>query len=333
MNEKVYTVSLVFFAIVAWLTVRWADDPEGPRADRWLVLIAYLLGLGYSNHPAGFLVGPAVGFAVLVRRPQTLLRWRLILACVGALVLGMTPFATQPIRAAHNPTINEGEPTACRTGLAFSCTFSKGTYTAFMYNFNREQYGKPALAERQAPFTAQMGMWWLYFKWQWLRDAHQDTPVLQQMLAVIFLLLGGFGGYVHWKRDRRSFWFFGPLVFTVTVALVVYLNFKYGASQAPELGDAVPREVRDRDYFYLWSFSAWSVWAALGLVFLWEGLAALVKTEKVRVGLQLDRAADAAELAHRVAGAAHRRRADLRQLGSGEQGTATPPRATSRTTC
>ena len=28
----------------------------------------------------------------------------------------------------------------------------------------------------------------------------------------------------------------------------------------------MPREVRDRDYFYLWSFSAWSVWAALGLV-------------------------------------------------------------------
>src|SRR5687768_9680217 len=59
-NEKVYTVSLFFFAIVAWLTVRWADDPDGPKADRLLVMIAYLLGLGYSNHPAGFLVGPAV---------------------------------------------------------------------------------------------------------------------------------------------------------------------------------------------------------------------------------------------------------------------------------
>ena len=68
-NEKVYTVSLFFFAIVAWLTVRWADDPEGPKADRLLVLIAYLMGLGYSNHPAGFLVGPAVAAAVLIRRP------------------------------------------------------------------------------------------------------------------------------------------------------------------------------------------------------------------------------------------------------------------------
>lgn len=49
-NEKVYTVSLLFFAIVAWLTVRWCDDPDGPNADRLLVLSAYLIGLGYANH-------------------------------------------------------------------------------------------------------------------------------------------------------------------------------------------------------------------------------------------------------------------------------------------
>jgi hypothetical protein len=59
----------------------------------------------------------------------------------------------------------------------------------------------------------------------------------------------------------------------VTLALIYYMNFKYGSSQSPELGEGVPREVRDRDYFYLWSFSALSVWIALGLVFVWETLA------------------------------------------------------------
>ena len=32
-NEKVYTVSLAIFAIVAWLTVTWCDEPEGRRAE------------------------------------------------------------------------------------------------------------------------------------------------------------------------------------------------------------------------------------------------------------------------------------------------------------
>src|SRR5262249_48913590 len=116
-NEKVYTVSLVGIAIISWLMIRWSDEPDGRKADRTLVLVAYLLGLGYANHMGGLPAAPAAAVAVIVRRPRTILRWRLMLACVGALALGITPFATQPIRAAYNPPINEGEPTACRDGL------------------------------------------------------------------------------------------------------------------------------------------------------------------------------------------------------------------------
>jgi hypothetical protein len=182
------------------------------------------------------------------------------------------------------PAINEGEPTGCATKIGVGCTFSKATYDRFMYNFNRGQYGKPALTQRQAPFEAQVGMWWLYFRWQWLRDPIDSHPALQKMLATLFLLLGGLGGYVHWKRDRRSFSYFGPLMLMVTFALITYMNFKYGSSQSPDLGDSVPREVRDRDYFYLWSFSAWSVWAALGLMFVWETVAELIGAENITVG-------------------------------------------------
>ena len=283
-NEKVYTVSLVGLAICAWLTVRWCDEPDGPKADRLIVLIAYLCGLGYANHMAGLLAVPAVATAVLIRRPATLLRWKLIVASALAVILGGSSFATQPIRAAHYPPINEGEPTACRDGLKFSCTFSKETWTAFKYNFDRGQYGKPPVSERMAPFTAQIGMWWLYFKWQWIRDAHNEMPGWQGGLAAIFLVLGIIGGWVHYKRDPNSFAFFGPLMLTLTLVLITYLNFRYGASQAPELGETVDREVRDRDYFYLWSFSAWSVWAALGLVYLWESIAVVFGSEEVEVG-------------------------------------------------
>ena len=281
-NEKVYTVSLVGLAIISWLMIRWSDDPDGRKADRILVLVAYLCGLGYANHMAGMLAAPAVGLAVLIRRPRTALRWKLLLACVGAIVLGLTPFATQPIRAAHFPAINEGEPTACRTQLKASCTFSKGTYDAFMYNFNRGQYGKPDLSERQASFPEQIGMWWMYFKWQWIRDAHAEHQFVQALFAAAFLVLGLFGGYVHYQRDRRSFWYFGSLMFTMTLLLIYYLNFKLGASQDPNSPN--PHEVRDRDYFFLWSFSAWGVWAALGLLFVWESVASLLGVETVKVG-------------------------------------------------
>ena len=281
-NEKVYTVSLVGLAIISWLMIRWSDDPDGRKADRILVLVAYLLGLGYSNHMAGFLAAPAVGLAVLVRRPRTIFRWKLLLACVSAIVLGLTPFATQPIRAAYFPAINEGEPTACRTKLEWSCTFSEGTLDAFEYNFNRGQYGKPDLSDRQATFPQQVGMWWLYFKWQWIRDAHEVHVFAQALFAAAFLVLGLIGGWVHYQRDRRSFWYFGSLMFTMTLLLIYYLNFKLGASQDPT--SPAPHEVRDRDYFFLWSFSAWGVWAAFGLLYVWESVAALFGTDTVKVG-------------------------------------------------
>jgi hypothetical protein len=280
-NEKVYTVSLAFFAVVSWLTVRWCDDPDGRLSDRLLVLIAYLIGLGYSNHPAGFLVGPAVAVAVLVRRPRTLLRGRLLLAGAMAMIAGLSPFAVEPIRAAWHPMLNEGEPTGCAQRIGLSCTFSTTTATRLMANVNRDQYGKPDLSVRQAPFDAQVGMWWLYFKWQWLRDVHGEQPVLQVALAIVFLLLGVLGGVTHWRHERASFWFFGPLVVTVTVVLIYYMNFKYGASQSPEL-TGVAREVRDRDYFYLWSYSTWSVWAALGLATLWRALSVRVRGSETR---------------------------------------------------
>jgi hypothetical protein len=281
-SEKVYTLALVGIAIISWLTLRWLDDPDAPGANRKLVLAAYLLGLGYANHMIGVIAAPALVLAVLMKRPAMLRRWRLILAGSAALLLGMTPFATQPIRAAHFPPINEGEVTACATELRLDCTLSAATWERFKYHFQRKQYGKPPLADRQAPFTAQVGMWWLYFKWQWMRDVHREAPGLQLTLAVCFLILGLWGAAAHRRRDPQSFWYFGPLVFLTTAVLIYYLNFEYGWSQSPELGNSVEREVRDRDYFYIWSFSLWGLWAALGLVAAWEKLALAIATHTAR---------------------------------------------------
>lgn len=264
-NEKVYTISLLFLTLVSWLAVRWLDEPDGARGDRRLLLIAYLLGLGYTNHMAGVPPAPALAFAVLFARPRTLLRPRLGALMLAAAGLGLTPILSQPVRAANNPPLNHGELSACTDGFRIDCTLSAETFSRTRAYLGREQYGKPSLLSRQAPVAAQVGMWWLYFRWQWLRDGDGRSSGLQAALAVVMLALGLCGIWRHWRADRRTFAYFGPLLVTLTVLLVWYMNFKYGFSQAPELGLGVAREVRDRDYFFLWSYSAWGLWAGLGL--------------------------------------------------------------------
>ncbi len=275
-NEKVYTVALLGLAAVSWLMLRWSDAPSKPSSDRYLLAAAYLVGLGYANHPAGFLPLPAIGLLILMRQPLTLLRWRLILGTIGVAMVGITPFMVMPIRAAHQPYLNSGGVSACTDGINVSCTFSAETYQRVKAHIDREQYSGHNVAERKAPLSAQYGMFWLYFKWQWFRDAYNQAPAAQTALALFFLALGIAGGVTHFVKDRRTFWYVGGLMFTLTIALVVYLNFKYGHSQAPELGNSVDREVRDRDYFYTWTFSLWGIWAGLGLTTIWRSLAALL---------------------------------------------------------
>ncbi|HEY5087049.1 MAG TPA: DUF2723 domain-containing protein [Gemmatimonadaceae bacterium] len=269
-NEKVYTISLALFAVITLLMLRWLDGDGTPRNDAKLVAIAFLLGAGYAVHPAGLLPGLAVAVTVATRHWRKFLQPRVVAAVLGAFMLGVTPFIFEPIRAAQAPAMNEGAPTGCDTQLGWSCTFSMQTYTRLAANINRDQYGKPSVLDRQVSFGAQLDMWWLYFKWQWLRDPHGSVPYAQLLLALAMFALGIHGAVVHWRWDRPSCIYWATFMVTLTVLLVYYMNFKYGFSQAADLGDSVPREVRDRDYFYLWSFSAWGVWVAIAIAAIWQ---------------------------------------------------------------
>ncbi len=283
-NEKVYTITLLGLAVVSWIAMRWTDEPDERRQGRLLVLAAYLLVLGYTNHMGGLLAAPALGALVLALRPSTLLRWPLLLGCAGAMAVGVTPYATQVIRASHMPAINMGVTSACEGEVSISCLTSTATIQRLGSHLGREQYLKPPLLDRQAPLTRQVGMYWLYFRWQWVRDLAGQMPVAQTMTALLFLGLGLYGGWLHWRRDRRTFWYFGTFTATLSLGLVFYMNFRLGWTQAMLAGnDVLSRdvaEVRDRDYFFLWSFSAWSVWLAVGLAGVWKMIAEAL--ERVR---------------------------------------------------
>jgi hypothetical protein len=50
-EAEVYATSSLFTAIVFWAMLRWDAVAHQPKADRWLVLIAYLVGLSIHWRP------------------------------------------------------------------------------------------------------------------------------------------------------------------------------------------------------------------------------------------------------------------------------------------
>ena len=247
-NEKVYTVSLFSIALVMWLVVRWGDDAPGPHRDRWLVLIAYVLALTSTNHLMGLLAVPALVVYVLWTDWRVITRPTVLVGIALAAVVGISlNYLWLPMRAAQYPPINEGEP------IGF---FSQ----ALQDVLNRVQYGKPGLGDRQASFAGQLANFWQYYSWQFARDWGR----LSGMATAVFTVLGLSGLWALWKSDRRAGLAGLALVGTLSLGLVFYMNFKYGFSQYPDQG-SIPREVRERDYFFIGSFAVYGAFVACGL--------------------------------------------------------------------
>lgn len=254
-NEKVYTVSLFSIALVMWLVVRWGDDAPGPHRDRWLVLIAYVLALTSTNHLMGLLAVPALVVYVLWTDWRVITRPTVLVGIAIAAVVGISlNYLWLPMRAAQYPPINEGEP------VGF---FSQ----ALKDVLNRVQYGKPGLGDRQASFSGQLGNFWQYYSWQFARDWGR----LSGVATAVFTVLGLSGLLALWKSDRRAGLAGIALLGTLSLGLVFYMNFKYGFSQYPDQ-PSLPREVRERDYFFIGSFAVFGAFVACGFGALMQSI-------------------------------------------------------------
>ncbi|MDL2255863.1 DUF2723 domain-containing protein [Parabacteroides sp. OttesenSCG-928-G06] len=57
---EVYAFSSLFTAVVFWLILKWDEVADKAHADRWIVLIAYLMGLSIGVHLLNLLCIPAI---------------------------------------------------------------------------------------------------------------------------------------------------------------------------------------------------------------------------------------------------------------------------------
>lgn len=67
---EVYAMSSLFTAIVFWAMTKWYEQADEPYANRWIILISFLMGLSIGVHLLNLLTIPALVFMFYYKRRE-----------------------------------------------------------------------------------------------------------------------------------------------------------------------------------------------------------------------------------------------------------------------
>jgi hypothetical protein len=61
-EAEVYAMASLFIALLFWLGLRWEQDMDSPKGNKWLLVISLVVGLTFGVHFMALLTIPAIGF-------------------------------------------------------------------------------------------------------------------------------------------------------------------------------------------------------------------------------------------------------------------------------
>jgi hypothetical protein len=298
-ETEVYALTLALGLLMIWTGERAGRDHD----SRWVVLTAYLIALAVPLHLSALVTAP-VAIVLAAGDPKSI-RWRTVALLTGVLLLtlgigrmtlwmtalGVVLVATSAflpvepgvrapllpslglsaatllvvaagcsaivfmlVRAQFDPAINQGNP---------------DTWERLAYVVSRRQYAVAPIWPRMAAPWVQAANIGQYADWQVaLSTGPTVMPSLLRTLGTaLFLWMGSAGAMWHYHADRRSWTAVAALFVCGTLGVMVYLNLRAGPSIGfPGLAADAIREARERDYFYVFGFWAWGIWAGIGAV-------------------------------------------------------------------
>ncbi len=93
---EVYASSSLFTALVFWAILKWENAADEPYANRWLILIAYLMGLSIGVHLLNLLAIPAIVLVYYFRKYEVS-PWGIVKAlALSAVILGGVMYIVIP---------------------------------------------------------------------------------------------------------------------------------------------------------------------------------------------------------------------------------------------
>ena len=89
-EAEVYAAAMFMTSALFWLGLKWVDNLDKPRGNRWLILMAFVIGLSFGIHFMALLVIPAIGMMYYFKTTKNVTPKSFIIA--NAVVFGILLF-------------------------------------------------------------------------------------------------------------------------------------------------------------------------------------------------------------------------------------------------
>ena len=86
-EAEVYAMAMLFMSVMLWLGIKWTDSLDKPRGNRWLLLIALVVGLSFGVHFMALLTIPAIGMLYFFNSHYKKTFWNFIIANVVSIAI------------------------------------------------------------------------------------------------------------------------------------------------------------------------------------------------------------------------------------------------------
>jgi hypothetical protein len=93
---ELYALSSLIIALVFWGMLKWEEEADKPYSGRWIILIAYIMGLGLGVHRLNLLIIPVLVFVFYFKKYEVTTRGVIKTFLVSIFLLWLMVFVIMP---------------------------------------------------------------------------------------------------------------------------------------------------------------------------------------------------------------------------------------------
>ena len=213
---EVYASSSLFTAVVFWLILKWDEHADEEGSDRWLILIAYLMGLSIGVHLLNLLTIPAIVLVYYFRKYDFSWKGVIIAFLSSVVILAAILYGSIPgmptIAGWFELLFTNGLGCPFNTGLAvYLVLLAASLVWAVVATYRAIDKDERLTISAIVAFIVAISL--------------AGVPFLKESVVVGVIVIAALTGVLFWKREAISARWLNTAVLMVAMVVIGYSSY------------------------------------------------------------------------------------------------------------